>query len=379
MKQVYKTPLDCCGCAKCESICPTNAITMQFADGHYYPVINQDLCIDCKKCANQCNFSFSDKSLPLSAFAVKHNSDVRMKSSSGGIFTALSDIILQNGGKIYGADFDNNMHLRHTAANNCEERNRMRGAKYIQSNMSGVYKQIKTDLKNNLQVLFIGTPCQVNAINDYIGKNENLFTADLICHGIPSPELWEKYVSYIEKFFNKKVAYFSFRNKDIAWRKYSGRVTFSDGTTIANTSLLNAYTELFRYDLTLRKACENCPFASLSRTGDITLGDFWGIENVLPQIDDNKGVSAVLINTEKGAKLFDFIKNDLDYLEVFEVSPEQIAARQPNLSHPSKASIKAETFKKDFNTLSFDKVLKKYTNVGVKRRIINFVKGVLKK
>lgn len=317
-----------------------------------------------------------NKNTPISAYAVKHNGDVRMNSSSGGVFTALSDIILQNRGKIYGADFDKDMHLRHTCADTPEKRDRMRGTKYIQSDISGVHKQIKTDLENDLQVLFVGTPCQVNAVKNYIGENENLYTADLICHGVPSPKLWEKYIKFIEEKYNKKAQYFSFRNKDIAWRKYSGRVTFSDGTVIENTKLLNAYCELFQYDLALRKSCENCPFASISRVGDITLGDFWGIENVLPKIDDNKGVSAVLVNTQKGEQLFDLAKNRL---EIYEVTTQQIAARQPNLSHPSKRSTKAEAFENDLNTLPFGKVLKKYTNVGIKRRIISLVKGVLKK
>ena len=170
--------------------------------------------------------------------------------------------------------------------------------------------------------------------------------------------------------------YFSFRNKDIAWRRYSGRITFSDGTVISDNRLLNAYCELFQYDLIVRDGCEKCPFASISRVGDITLGDFWGIENVLPEIDDNKGISSVLINTEKGEKLFDEIKGGL---EIYEVTPEQIAAKQPNLSRPSKKSIKADAFKNDFENLPFEKVLKKYTNVGLKRRVISLIKGVLKR
>ncbi len=376
MEQVYKTPKNCCGCAKCESICPTNAITMQFKNGHYYPVINKDLCIDCKKCVKECNFTLTNNNLPLSSYAVKHNKAVRLQSSSGGAFTALSDYILQNGGKAYGADFDENMHLCHTVADTTNKRDRMRGTKYIQSDMTGVYKQIKADLKENSPVLFVGTPCQVNAVKTFVGENENLFTADLICHGVPSPELWEKYIRFVEQSCGKKVSYFSFRNKDIAWRSYSGRITFADGSVISDTNLSNAYIELFRYDLSLREACTACPFTSLSRVGDITLGDFWGIENVLPKIDDNKGVSAVLINTEKGNKLFEAVKSNL---EAFEVSAEQIAKRQPNLEKPSIASIKAEAFKNDLNTLPFEKVLKKYTRVGIKRRIKDFIKGVLKK
>lgn len=313
---------------------------------------------------------------PLSAYAVKHSGDIRLKSSSGGMFTAVSDYILQNGGKIYGADFDDNMHLRHTAASTEEERNRMRGAKYIQSDISNVFESIKADLKNGLPVLFVGTPCQVSSIKKVIGENDKLYTVDLICHGAPSPEVWEKYIDYIQKKYNKKAVYFSFRNKDIAWRKYSGRVTFSDGTVIANNRLLSAYCELFQYDLIMRTACERCPFACISRVGDMTLGDFWGIENILPEIDDNKGVSAVLINTEKGEKLFDEIKGGL---EIYEVAIERIAAKQPNLSRPSKKSIKADAFKNDFENLPFKKVLKKYTNVGLKRRVISLIKGVLKR
>lgn len=317
-----------------------------------------------------------DKNKPLSAYAVKHESDIRMKSSSGGMFTALSDCILENGGKIYGADFDENMHLRHVAASTTEQRDRMRGAKYIQSDISGILGDIKTDLQNGLPVLFVGTPCQVSAVKKYVGDSDKLYTADLICHGAPNSDVWEKYINYVQKKYGKKAVYFSFRNKDIAWRKYSGRVTFSDGTVIADNKLLNAYCELFQYDLIMRTACEKCQFASISRVGDITLGDFWGIENVLPEIDDNKGVSAVLINTEKGEMLFNKIKNGL---EIYEVAIEQIAAKQPNLSHPSKKSIKAEAFKKDFENLPFEKMLKKYTNVGLKRRIISLIKGVLKR
>ncbi len=376
MEQVYKAIKNCCGCAKCEAVCPTNAITMQFKGGHYYPVINKDLCIDCKKCAKECNFTLNNNGMPLFAYAVKHNEKIRMQSSSGGAFTALSDYILKNGGRVYGADFDNNMHLCHTLADTPQKRDRMRGTKYIQSDMTGVYKQIRADLKANLPVLFVGTPCQVNAVKSYVGENEGLYTADLICHGVPSPEVWKKYIEYIEKKFGKKIKFFSFRNKDIAWRSYSGRITFSDDSVLSNTDLSNAYIELFRYDLTLRECCTSCPFTSLSRVGDITLGDFWGIENVLPEIDDNKGISAVFVNTEKGAKLFEAVKGNL---ECFKVSSEQIAKRQPNLSRPSVPSIKAEAFKSDITTLSFERVLKKYTRVGFKRRIIDFIKRILHK
>ena len=376
MEQVYKFSKNCCGCAKCESVCPTNAIKMKLSNGHYYPVINKDLCIDCQKCSASCDFSLKADTKPIGAYAVKHNNEVRMNSSSGGLFTALSDYILEKSGKIFGADFDENMHLCHTLADTKEKRDRMRGTKYIQSDMSGVYPQIKSELKNNQPVLFIGTPCQVNAVKGFVGDNENLYTADLICHGVPSPEMWESFIKCVEKKYNKKATYFSFRNKSIAWRKYSGRVTFRDGTVCENTKLLNAYTDLFRYDLTLRPSCENCPFASLSRVGDITLGDFWGIENIFPKIDDNKGVSAVLINTPKGERLFENAKKGL---EVFEVTSGQIAAKQPNLHLPSKRSIKADKFENDFKAMPFEKILKKYTVVGIKRCLIYVIKGVLKK
>lgn len=375
MDSVFKTLENCCGCALCEAVCPKNAITMIENDGFKYPVINKTLCVDCGICAKKCpmNAEKETQSNCIDAFAVKHKSDdVVLNSSSGGIFTALSDKILQDGGYIIGADFDSDMNVVHTVASTVEQRDRMRGSKYIGSDTSGIYGKIKALLKEEKPVLFTGTPCQAAAVRKAFPKADDLYIVDIICHGVPSAEVWKKYVEFIEKRYGKKLSFYSFRDKSLSgWRGYSAKLTFEDGTELSHNDITGSFIELFRYDVCLRPSCTNCNFTSINRQGDITIGDFWGIENVMPAISDNKGISAVMINTEKGKQLFDSVSESINK---YPCTQEDIAKRQPNLFRSSSYSNKAEAFKQDLKSMPFDKVLKKYTRVGIKRRIIDFVK-----
>lgn len=377
MDTVYQDIHNCCGCAMCESICPKNAIKMTMINGFLYPEINHSLCIDCGICAKKCEFNKEKKNEIncLNSYAVKHREEAVIdSSSSGGIFTALSDYILSNNGVIIGADFDKNMNVHHTIATTIPERNRMRGSKYIQSNLSGIYNEIALYLKNETPVLFTGTPCQVAAIKSYFPNEQNLYLIDIICHGVPSPDVWKKYVDYIETKRKKKLVFCSFRDKKTSgWRQYSMKLMFDDDTIETQNNISGAFIELFRYDVCLRPSCTKCPYSSLNRVGDITIGDFWGIENVLPEIDNNKGISAVMVNTKKGETLFSQISDDICK---YNVSCENIAKSQPNLLKPSLHSKKAEEFSKDFKNLPFEKVLKKYTRVGLQRRIIDTIKKI---
>ena len=375
MESVYKALENCCGCALCENICPKNAITMTEKDGFKYPVINKEFCVDCGLCEKNCpmNAEKHSQSNCMEAFAVKHKSqEVVLNSSSGGIFTALSDKILSNGGYIIGADFDRDMNVVHTVASTAQQRDRMRGSKYIGSNTSGIYDKIKALLKEEKPVLFTGTPCQAAAVRKAFPKEENLYIVDIICHGVPSADVWQKYVKFIEKKYGKKLSFYSFRNKSVSgWRGYSAKLTFEDGTELSHNNITGSFIELFRYDVCLRPSCTNCNFTSVNRQGDITIGDFWGIEKVMPEISDNKGISAVMVNTEKGKQLFESVSGEINK---YPCTQEDIAKRQPNLSGPSSYSNKAEAFQKDLKSMPFDKVLKKYTRVGIKRRIIDFIK-----
>lgn len=378
MDSVFSLPENCCGCALCEDVCPKNAITMVEKEGFLYPSINQKLCVDCGLCAKKCPFKDEKKieSNCLEAYAVKHkNSEVVVNSSSGGIFTALSDRILSLGGFVIGADFDSDMNVHHIAVSTSEERDRMRGSKYIQSNSDGIYKEIKKLLNEDKYVLFTGTPCQAAAVRKAFPDQKRLYIVDIICHGVPSAEVWKKYVAFVEKKYGKKLSFFSFRDKSVSgWRGYSAKLTFDDKTELSHNDITGSFIELFRYDVCLRPSCTKCSFTSTNRPGDITIGDFWGIENVLPEVSDNKGVSAVMINTEKGKQLFEEIREDI---KAYPCSQADIAKRQPNLSAPSSHSNKAEAFQKDLKGMPFNKVLKKYTRVGVKRRIIDKIKKVI--
>ncbi len=380
METVYQSVAHCCGCALCAHVCPKDAITMQDINGFSYPVIDKARCIDCGLCAKKCPFSREKQteSNCLSAYAVKHNDAlVVQSSSSGGIFTAVSNHILENGGAVIGADFDNEMNVVHVVATTTAQRDRLRGSKYVQSNTRGVYAAIQELLSNNTPVLFTGTPCQAAAVREAFPKAEQLYIIDIICHGVPSPAVWKQYVAFIEQHYKKKLCYYSFRDKAVSgWRKYSANLTFADGSHVTHNDITGSFIELFRYDVCLRHSCTNCRFTSKHREGDLTIGDFWGIESVLPQISDNKGVSAVMVNTEKGRQLFEAVQSQITAIPC---SQEDIAAGQPNLSRSSKHSNKAAPFQADYAALPFKKVLKKYTRVGLKRRLIDAVKIVLKR
>lgn len=380
MDTVYRDLTDCCGCALCASVCPKNAITMQRSNGFLYPVIDQSLCVDCGLCAKKCPFGREkqEDSNCLDAYAVKHTDEqVVQNSSSGGVFTAVSDYILSQGGAVIGADFDEDMNVVHVVANTPEKRDRLRGSKYIQSDTTGVYDAIRHLLNDGVPVLFTGVPCQAAGVREAFPNEEKLYIMDIICHGVPNPLVWKQYVAFIEKKYGKKLTYYSFRDKAISgWRKYSAKLTFEDGSQVAHNDVTGSFIELFRYDVCLRPSCTRCRFTSKQRVGDMTIGDFWGIENVMPEISDNKGISAVMVNTEKGRALFEAIK---PHITAYPCSQDDIAARQPNLSRPSQYSNKAAAFQADLAALPFEAVLKKYTRVGLKRRLIDLVKSVLKR
>lgn len=380
MNNISSLSQKCSGCGLCEHLCPKNAITMVEKDGFLYPNVNENTCVYCGVCVKLCpvNSEKLTESNCIEAFAVKHkDSNVIFNSSSGGIFTALSDKILENNGYIIGADFDDDMNLVHTTTSTTEGRDRMRGSKYIQSNTVGIYKAIRDLLNEDKPILFTGTPCQAAAVRKAFPNKDNLYIVDIICHGVPSPEVWKKYVEFIEKKYKKKLTFFSFRNKSLSgWRKYSAKLTFDDKTEILHNDYTGSFIELFRYDVCLRPSCTECNFTSMNRQGDITIGDFWGIENTIPEISDNKGISAVMINTEKGKRLFEQIK---DKINVYPTTQKDIAKKQPNLSVSSSYSNKASSFKQDLNNMPFEKILKKYTRVGLKRRIIDTIKKFLKR
>lgn len=380
MPVLYQEKDQCCGCGACGDICPKGAISMERKDGFLYPMVNVNECVDCGLCQKVCAFRQQKQthSNSIHAYAGRIRDDqVRMESSSGGIFTAVSDHVLNENGVIYGAAYDEVLRVRHHRAEKSLDRDRMRGSKYVQSDTTGIFRQVKEDLRQGKRVLFTGTPCQVAALKAFLGRDEEkLLLIDIVCHGVPSPEVWENFVTFIHEKYGKRPASYAFRNKQVSWRSYSPKVTFDDGSVVGENDCTGSFIELFRYDLCLRPSCTACRYTSMQREGDLTIGDFWGIEGVLPQMDDGKGVSALLVNTPKGQAVLERLK---DVLELRPCTPEQIARRQPNMSRPSQHSTKAAAFSADLRGMPFGKVLKKYTRVGLKRRLIDGVKKLLRR
>ena len=356
---------NCCGCTACASICPKDAILMEpDALGFKYPKVDFEKCIHCGLCDNVCAFSADyNKSLNLSepkAYGVRHKDIHEIETSrSGAAFIAISDYILENGGIIYGVGYKDHFRVAHKRAITKEERNEFKGSKYVQSDLDGIFRQIKEDLKQGNTVLFSGTPCQTAGLNSYIGKKlrENLILVDIVCHGVPSPYIWRDYLEYIEKKYKNKIVKVDFRDKTrIGWSGHIESFVFENGVKKES----NIYTLLFYKHIMLRTSCQKCYYTNLIRPSDITLADFWGWEKTDPFVNiDNKGISLLLINTIKGIDLLNKIKKSLNLLSV-----DLKKCMQPNMSHPTSFSSQYYEFEKDYKSSGFSKILRKYCNIG---------------
>ena len=316
---VINKDTNCCGCSACVDTCPKKAIKLELDEkGFWYPRVDEEKCLFCGKCIDACMFhckqSSEERFAPNSVYAVKHkNESIRLLSRSGGVFTAVTDVVLDQGGYIYGAAFTDGFQVKHRKATTIEERNAFRTSKYVQSDMTGVYKQIKADLRAGHSVLFSGTPCQVAAVRNAM-QNEDcsgLYLIDILCFGVPSPKVWRDYINCRQNEYDGKITAVEFRDKQFGWKAH--RETFTINGLKYDS---DDYTKLFSSRDVLRPSCFECPYKSTERTGDITIADFWGIDNAVPGFNDDKGVSLVMVNTKKGEKLFEESKKDL----VFESS-----------------------------------------------------------
>lgn len=295
---------NCCGCGACGDICPKQAISFtEDNEGFWYPEVKQDKCIDCGLCEKVCPFQNEhEPKKPLQCYAaVNPDENVRLKSSSGGIFSLLMERIFDEGGVVFGAAFDNKWNVFHTYAQSKDEANKFRGSKYVQSRVEGCYKEVEVFLKQGKRVLFSGTACQVTGLKNYLRKDyDNLLTVDIVCHGVPSPKIWHEYVSKMCLTNNKTISFIDFREKSNGWVNYNFHLKYSDGTEYKEPHNKNLFMMGFLHDLYLRPSCYICKVKSGRCGSDITLGDFWGIWNEIPEIDDHKGISLVLANSEKG-------------------------------------------------------------------------------
>lgn len=368
----------CCGCSACASICKKDAITMKpDVLGFLYPVVDKDKCVDCGLCEKVCAFNNGyDISLNLStpvAYGARHkNVEEVMRSRSGGVFTALSDYILEQGGVIYGAGYTDHFRVVHKRASTKEMRDEFRGSKYVQSDMNTVFRQIKKDLSVGLVVLFSGTPCQTAGLNSFIGKRlrKNLLLVDILCHGVPSPFLWQDFLNNIEKKYRTTITDVNFRNKiKFGWNAHRETFCLKDGSK----DIVCDYR--FYQSAPYRKSCDVCPYTNTIRPSDITLADFWGWEKNAPEMNkDDKGLSLIICNTDKGLKLFERIQGEMVTKQV-----DLDNCLQPQLQEPSKQMVLRNRFEKDYENKGFEYVMKRYSCSNTIYRIENIVFRLLRK
>lgn len=379
----------CYGCSGCEEICPVGAITFQENDeGFLYPFLDKSKCIECGMCKKVCPYETqSDYQFPIKTFAAqyKKNKQLLLDSSSGGAFIGIANKILDDGGYIVGCVFNKELKAEHILSNNKEEIKRMQGSKYVQSNMGNIYSKIKEKLLLNKKILFSGTPCQVDGLKKYLQKEyENLITIDLICHGVPSPRLLEEFKL---SFYQKKgtIEDLKFRDKRKNGWCSQGTIQYRKNKKIKRIKI-SPYNNSYYYYYYLknsvsRYSCYTCKYANPKRVSDITIGDYWNIQDILPNINYKDGVSAILINTLKGKKLMENIKNDFNF---YETEIEDVIKGNDNLKHPSDKPILRDYLYKFIIEKGYDISEKKYCKYQYFRPLLSdytpiFIKRILKK
>ena len=352
----------CCGCSACVQRCPKHCISLrEDSEGFLYPQVDTESCIDCGLCEKVCPMLHHSEEgqKPIAVYAAKNkDEEIRRTSSSGGVFTALAEEIIRKGGVVFGACFNTDWEVVHDYAETVEGLSRFRGSKYVQSRIGETYRQVETFLKSGREVLFSGTPCQIAGLRMFLKKEyENLLTVDVICHGVPSPRVWREYLkeetarqreknTVLPRPIHEKdvlVEGISFRDKTLGWKKYSFALALSttngSGEKFSFCSRMplneNLFLRGFLADLYLRPSCYACPLKCGKSGSDMTLGDFWGLQEVFPELDDDKGMTALLVNSVRGKEMLGkagAILYPTDYEKVLRSNP----ALERSVTLPSK-------------------------------------------
>lgn len=335
---------ECVGCTACVNVCPKQCIEMEKdLYGFAYPEVVHPLnCVKCGMCEKACPVlkeSIVINECPDAYAALSRDESVRMESSSGGVFTELAKRIISQSGVVYGASYDEYFGVCHYCVDNANDLYRLRGAKYAESNLGITFQEILKRLQQGQFVLFSGTPCQVAGLKSFVRKDfDNLFCVDFVCHGVPSPVAWQSYIEYRAKedAAGELPCNINLRSKTTGWSKYqySNVFEYGNGRQYSALSSQSLFMKLFVNDYISRPSCENCKFKGYSRVSDITLGDFWGIWDIDPEMDDNKGTSVVLLQSEKGKRLWEEIKDKIKYKQV---TLEQASQYNPSMIVVSKA------------------------------------------
>ena len=371
---------NCCACTACSQICPQQCITMEVDwEGFKYPHVDTDLCVNCRLCEKVCPYLHPypvPKEKPTSFACKTKDADLRENSSSGGLFTVLASKIIHEGGVVFGARFDDNWRVIHDYTETEDGLAVFRGSKYVQSDICNSFSQVKKFLKDGRKVLFCGTPCQVAGLSHFLEKKyDDLLMVDFVCHCVPSPKVWEKYLQELSK--DCKIVSISFRDKSQGWAEFGLAISGEIQSAVSNQCVVltksshheNLYMKAFLSNLIVRPGCTNCPARHYTSGADVTIADCWGINEYHPDLNDNLGMSLALLHTDKGKALYQDVLSQLDslqipYEEVQEESNHSPIIKAPRC-HPYRDQFFSEFRKSKKSTIT---LLEKYVRKGERRK-----------
>lgn len=373
-------PRDCCGCTACASICSHNAIKMKPDPlGFLYPVVDESKCNDCGLCEKVCSFHLDYNRAGLfdtpHVYGAYNKRPVVVKESqSGGLFFTIAERIISVGGVIYGAVFRNVTKVAHAKATTLQDLQLLRGSKYVQSDLGEIFSDVVKELRERKVVLFSGTGCQIAGLRSFIKTkridDQNLILCDIVCHGVPSPKVWEENVRYLEKKNGQRIVKANFRDKKLfGWHSSISSYVLENGKVITS----DRYNLAFGFSYINRRSCDVCHFSNFKRPSDITLGDFWGLKSLKPSLDtENKGVSLVLVNSEKGQKIFESIQKEIIFFET-----NTLECQQPNLLKPTPPSPNRDAFEEIFLSKGYYAAIQNFPQLKIKSKIRIFTEKVI--
>lgn len=375
----------CFSCGSCALICPRNAIFFEEnKEGFLFPIIT-NACINCGLCIKKCpSLSYFPKQCNIKKkvyMAFLKDSKKLMESTSGGLFTAIAEMVLKENGVVFGASYDNELNVFQRGVDSIDDLKFLKGSKYLESRTQQSFKIVKRYLTQKKIVFYSGTPCHIAGLKQFLGRDyDNLITADLICHGVPSQKLFHKYLKWLEEKENGKIIYYGFRDKDVGGWSCGGKIKIKTKTK-TKTKTINPtydpyYSSFLKYE-TYRESCYTCPYANkeLYRPGDITLGDFFEIRELLPEIENQKGVSMCIINTKKGNEIFAKITQNIIFKEIN--LDDCIKLKEINLIRPSPRPSFRNIVYENIDTLSNKRYFKQFSYISIlyhlKRLILKII------